>query len=213
MLKINKNFIIVFLAGLLAMGGFYASLARAEEQSGFVYLFKLYFDKGQLFADRDFEFKYDLIAENYSPVLNPPTALLWGEVVAIGGKKEAAFQFSPHQGKMTVRAPYFSDADLVNFYNSQDQKLLTISVRESSVCNNNGVCESDGGENQTNCSADCKLVYPAPASSPIISPPFDLASVNWWWVGGGAAGLAVIFLVFWFWRKNRNKHDLPPPQI
>ncbi len=211
MLKMGKNFLgAALLVGLL-WGGM--KVALAEEQSGFVYLFKLYYDRGQLFADRDFKFKYDLIAENYAPEAVDTQSFFRGEIVAIGGKTEASFQFNPQLGKMTVKAPYFSDADLVNFYNPQGQKLFTISVKESSVCDNNGVCESAVGENQKNCSADCKLVYPAPVSSSAISPPLHLAGINWLGVGGGVAGLALILLAFWFWRKRKNKNVLPPPQI
>ena len=197
----------------LSLSFFNFSLA-AQDDGIYTYLFHLYFDNGKLVKDRDFEAPFDLIAEDYVLEKVESQTALWGEVLAIGGRNEATFQFNPRQGKMTVKAPYFPDADRVNFYNLQGEKLLTILVRGSSVCNNNGVCESDVGENQKNCSADCKSVYPAPSLSAAPSPSFlKQIDSRWLMAAGGAAGLAVIILGFWFWKKRKNKDALPPPQI
>lgn len=216
MFRVKKNYLIAAgLVGLMMGGSFFlAGGVGAEEQSGFVYLFKLYYDQGQLFADRDFEFKYDLIAENYTPEIIKGQAGYLGEIIAMGGKKEATFQFNVRPGKMTAKAPYFSDADLVNFYNSQGQKLLTILVKESSVCDNNEVCEEEVGESETNCSADCVILpsrgpLPSTVALPIRREGFNSRFI----LMAGAVGGVLLFLIIWFWRKRRNKNDLPPPQI
>lgn len=213
----EKYLSVVILAGLMVGSSFFlAKAALAEEQSGFVYLFKLYYDQGQLFADRDFEFKYDLIAENYTPEIIKGQTGYRGEIMAIGGRKEATFQFSVRQGKMTTKAPYFSDAEAVNFYNPEGRKLLTISVRESSVCDNNGICESDVGEDKNNCSADCHVLF-SPSSEPELDPSAIPGPLNpsGFIMAGVPLGIVLLitFLIIWFWRKRKNKHVLPPPQI
>lgn len=219
MFRTKKNYLsVVILAGLMVGSSFFLVKAvRAEEQSGFVYLFKLYYDQGQLFADRDFEFKYDLIAENYTPEIIKGQTGYQGEIMAIGGRKEATFQFSVRQGKMTTKAPYFSDAEAVNFYNSEGRKLLTISVRENSVCNNNGVCEEKVGESEDNCSTDCIIFSsfgPTPTDA-VIRPIRGSFNIGQFLlrVSVLVGVIVLLFLIIWFWRKNKKKHDLPPPQI
>lgn len=219
MFRTKKNYLsVIILAGLMVGSSFFLTKAvLAEEQSGFVYLFKLYYDQGQLFADRDFEFKYDLIAENYTPEIIKGQTGYRGEIMAIGGRKEATFQFNVRQGKMTTKAPYFSDAEAVNFYNPEGRKLLTISVRESSVCDNNGVCEEEVGESDANCSIDC-IIFPSlgpPGPTAVIRPIRGSFNIGQFLlkVSMLAGVVVLLFLIIWFWRKNRKKHALPPPQI
>lgn len=207
--------IIILLAVSLAYSAT-ADTATNKQANPFVYLFHLYYDNGQLFADRDVEFKYDLIAEPYAPLAVNQAAAYKGEVVNLLGKVEGAFSFNPAltKGKILVKGPYFSDADKVNFYNPQGKLLLTIPVGDSSVCNDNGRCESDVGEDFYNCPNDCKL-KPAPSGAPGLPPAGGLT--------GGKIALIVImiliiaivlFLVWFIIRKKRvgsnNKPPLPP---
>src|SRR3990167_4149903 len=54
----------ILVVGLVLVGGFVFA-DTAEPQEDFVYLFHLYYDNGQLFADRDFQFKYDVVPETF----------------------------------------------------------------------------------------------------------------------------------------------------
>ena len=63
-----------------------------------VYLFHLYYDNGQLFADRDVQFKYDVLPEMFvSEILNTQFPYK-GEVVNLKGEVAETFQFDPRKG-------------------------------------------------------------------------------------------------------------------
>ncbi|MDO8495603.1 MAG: hypothetical protein Q7S32_03770 [bacterium] len=215
----QKILLAVGLLFLLIIGVTFSSdVNEASGDSGFVYLFHLYYDQGQLFSDRDFQFKYDLIAEEYVGVIVNPASAYQGEVVMIGGNK-VRFQFDPlgndaslKKGKISVKGPYSPNADLVNFYSPSGEKLLTVSVRESSVCNDNNICDAEVGEDYKNCPADCLAPTPS-ASTPLETLPIKIDWILYAWGGGG---IAVLLLVLWLirvWLKNKNKNEAPPPQI
>ena len=177
------------------------------EEFPFVYLFHLYYDNGQLFADRDFEFKYDLIAEPFEQSAVGTSTPYKGEMISVSNSVLGSFQFDPTvaKGKISVKGPYFSNAGKVDFYNDVGQLLLTLSVADSSVCNENGVCNSDTGEDYNNCSADCEQP---------VAPPVD---------GGGlprgilyviaGAITAVVVWVIWIIIKRRKSGIMPPPAM
>lgn len=138
------------------------------------YRFHLYYDNSQLLADRDFEFKYDLVAEQFVPEALTTLVPYKGEIVNVQNETEATFQFDPKQGnskftkgKISIKGPYFADAAKANFYNDKNQLLLTLDIGGSSFCNDNGTCNSDVGENYQNCPNDC----PRPSPSPTYQSP------------------------------------------
>ena len=59
--------IILSIVTLFLFFGVFSSpvFAAAQDEGKYTYLFHLYYDNGRLVADRDFEFKYDLIAEEF----------------------------------------------------------------------------------------------------------------------------------------------------
>ena len=141
--------------------------------NNFVYNLHLYYDNGQLLADRDFEFEYDLIAGEYVPEIASAGSSYKGEIINILGKVVATFYFDPKQGnsrfvkgKILIKGPYFADASEVNFYNDKNQLLLTLDLSGSSFCNDDGACNSDVGENYQNCPNDCPRPSPSPAYQP-----------------------------------------------
>ena len=134
------------------------------------YLFHLYYDNGQLLADRDFEFKYDVVPEEYKPGPITTQFPFRGEATNFLNQVVAAFQFDPRggdpnffKGKIAVKAPYVSDAQKVVFYDAQNKPLLTVFVSESSFCNDDGVCNSDRGEDEITCPNDCAGAVPLPS--------------------------------------------------
>jgi hypothetical protein len=183
--------------------------------SHFSYLFHLYYDNGQLFADRDFEFKFDVIAEEFVPetVITPFPYM--GEVVNLLGQVAETFQFDPRggssdflKGKVSVKAPYVPDAQKVVFYDVQGRTLVTIFVEESSFCNDDGICNSERGEDNKTCSNDCKVIPTTNDQQPTTD-------------GGGQGGMlmAAIYVLIiagvalggwfgWKWWKSRQGPSL-----
>lgn len=208
--------IILSIVTLFLFFGVFSSpvFAAAQDEGKYTYLFHLYYDNGRLVADRDFEFKYDLIAEEFVPETITIGSPYRGEVISIKNVVEATFQFDIKRndptftkGKISIKGPYFADASETKFYNDRGQLLLTLNVGGSSFCNDDGICNKDVGEDSNNCPADCK-------SEPIASPlPIK---------GGGllrgiliALGVVIAAVVIWVSRaiikKRKIGADLPPP--
>ncbi len=213
-IKFIKISVIVIAASFFLTGFVFAEGDRNPLDSS--YLFFLYYDNGQLFADRDFQFKYDVIPEKFTPE-TPNTQFPYkGEVINLKGEIAKTFQFDPHQGnskflkgKISVKAPYAPDGQKVNFYDGQGNQLLSIFVSESSFCNDDGVCNADVGEDAKTCPSDCKQVLPVPVASP------DILS------GAGTSGVlkGIIYLIiglaiaggFWWWRKRKGSQAMEFP--
>ncbi|OGM98298.1 MAG: hypothetical protein A2915_04260 [Candidatus Yanofskybacteria bacterium RIFCSPLOWO2_01_FULL_41_34] len=136
------------------------------------YVFRLYYDNGQLFADRDSEFKYDVVSERFVPEVVNTQFPFKGEIITFNNQIADNFVFDPRQGNpqflkgtLSVKAPYAPDGQKVNFYDGQGKQLLSIFVSESSFCNDDGVCNSNVGEDIKTCPSDCKTT----TSVPVIS--------------------------------------------
>lgn len=207
--------IIILSMSLAVLGGFV--FAASEEPQDFTYLFHLYYDNGQLVADRDFQFKYDILPETFVPEVFNTQFPYKGEVVNFKGEIAETFQFDPKQGnpkfvkgKISVRAPYVADGQKVNFYDGQGSQLLSVFVSESSFCNDDGVCNADIGEDTATCPNDCKLSTPVPT---ITTEPIS---------GEGMGGMlklliypiiGIVLIGGWFgwkWWKHRQG---PPPLV
>jgi len=142
------------------------------------YIFYLEFIQHKPQVSTDAKYPYYII-----PVVEHAPLLTFGEfrgdIISVRGKSLTSFWFNTPTttivalGKSSadVYAPYFADADHVNFYTSKGTKpLFSISVKGSSFCNDNNKCEKDIGEDYNNCSNDC----PAPvqsATTPITPAP------------------------------------------
>lgn len=221
MFKKNLKFkIIIFTSVIVFVLPFLVS-ADAVEPNQSVYLLYLYYDNGQLFADRDYEIKYDVIPEAF--VLETITAQFpfRGEVVNLLNKVVSTFQFDPKRGnikfvkgKITVKAPYIADGQKVNFYDSQGKQLVSIFVSQSSFCNDDGICNSDTGEDNTSCSNDCKVLQTPPTAAPTVAPsaggPPGLATVLIFSLIGG--GLAFGGWYGWrWWQARKSAGTVIPP--
>lgn len=200
MLKKIKIFIVVRVVLIVVIFLGYMHFTFAQNEADFnvwTYLFHLYYDNGQLLADRDFEFKYDLVAEEFAPETTATSNSYKGEVVSGKDKILAIFNFdlkhgnpSFTKGKISVKGPWFANASQVKFYNSQGQLLLTLDIGGGSFCNDDDICNSDVGENYANCPNDCK-------APPVIGdqPSFldRLPRVVFWGALGGI--IVIVFLV------------------
>ena len=148
MMKIFTISLIVFLIFPLAS----FAISQSDEDE-YIYLFHLYNDNGQIFVDRDAQFKYDIVAEIFVPEILNTQFPYRGEIVNFKGEISKTFQFDPKQGnpnfvkgKILVKAPYLPDGQKVNFYNAQGNQLLSVFVSDSSFCNDDGVCNATVGE-------------------------------------------------------------------
>ncbi|MBX4189916.1 hypothetical protein KW791_01280 [Candidatus Parcubacteria bacterium] len=212
----KKIFFILFI--FLIAGRVFADTATPGEGE-FSYSFHLFYDKGQLYADRDFQFKYDILAQGYE---QPPVNTQFpyrGEIINFAGEVADHFTFDPKQGdvkfvsgKISVEAPYVADAQKVNFYNAQNQPLISIYVSESSFCNDDGVCNDDRGEDPGTCPKDCKLVNPT-APQP-VNPGDNEATTNLIW-SAVYVGIGIILIAgLWIWRRKKKtppgSMKLPP---
>lgn len=218
--KIFKLIIISLVIPVLAM----AEGEGDRQVPDFMYLFHLYYDNGQLAADRDFEFKYDVIPETFIPETLNTQFPYKGEVVNLKGEVVETFQFDPKhgdpsfvKGKISVKAPYLANGQKVNFLDAQGNQLLSIFVSESSFCNDDGVCNADVGEDTKTCPNDCKVATPVPT---IITEP----SAGW---GIGGMLKILIYLIIglgiivggwfgWKWWKHRQEPptiEFPPQNI
>ncbi|MEK9177868.1 MAG: hypothetical protein AAB777_01970 [Patescibacteria group bacterium] len=213
---IKKTATILFL--ILGLTFSISALAdQISDRQNFIYRFHFYYDSGQLFANRDFEFKYDVIPDDFTPETVSAASSFRGEIVSGKGEILSSFRFDPKKGNpnfakgaIAVDGPYFANAAEVNFYNARNQKLLTLDVSGSSFCNDNGICNSDVGEDYQNCPNDCKRPSPSPVVLPLA--PFWQSSL---FIGLAALAIVVVVLIVWSIIRMRKKRaeftgQLPP---
>ena len=197
--------LLLVVGSWLLVGSFV--FADEPGDSNFTYLFHLYYDNSQLFADRDFELKYDVIPEEFVPETYSTQFPFKGEIVTLSNRIASTFLFDPRRGdpdfragKISVKAPYAPNGQKAVFYDSQGRTLLTVFVSESSFCNDDGVCNFDRGENENTCPNDCKGVVPVPPPKQDVNGQGDmLMSAIYVLIIAGAA------LGGWFgWRRGKK---------
>jgi hypothetical protein len=204
----KKIFLTIFFIALSLNSQAYAS-------DDFFYVFHLYSQNGILVVDRDARFPYDLVADTYVQVGNSPTYYK-GEVVNfIGGVVgNFAFELKSNQGKIDIEAPYAPDAKEVRMYDSNGVIKLVISVTDSAVCNDDGVCGNESGEGYDNCPLDCAASVPSPyASEEPLSGNSENSST-----GGSSKVIPIIFFIIlgsglswgiWIlWKNMKNRNTI-----
>jgi hypothetical protein len=206
-----------FLTILLAIAMLSPAFSNAEVgdyQAG-SYLFHLYFDNGQLVADRDFQFKYDIETIVYAEPTLVTGFPYRGEIINFVNEIAANFKFDPrngdakfNKGKISVRAPYVADAQKVVFYDNQNQPVLTIAVSDSSFCNDDGICNADRGEDILSCPRDCKAGTPLPSVIPTSTGGTSGLILG---VIYSIVGVVLIVGLWWLFRKRGSGGSLPPP--
>ena len=174
----------------------------------------LYYDNGNIVADRDHAISYDIsegsLSSNSDGGDNPYRI----DVVSIRNVVLGSLDFSPTQllsdqqkGKIVVRAPYFANAKEVAIYNNVTQLVIKIPVIESSFCNEDNICDIDVGENYKNCLNDCKeSVTPAPTPTPTPVPADNKSSFGeaFLYIFGGLA-IVGAWLGFKWWQRNHAR--------
>lgn len=202
------------LAALSADGLATSPTPEPIQERDLFYNLYLYYDSGNIVADRDYAISYDISEDN------PPSNDDGGgnpyriDVVSIRGVVLGSFNFVPTQllsgqqkGKIVVRAPYFANAKEVAIYNNAGQLVIRVPVIESSFCNEDNICDIDVGENYVNCSNDCKEpATPTPISTPVLAPPDDNSSFGeaFLYIFGGLA-IVGAWLGFRWWQRNHAR--------
>lgn len=144
------------------------------------YLFHLQYKEGVLGVNDSEKEPYTSIPQLFTATTDPATTDFSGTIVSGKGKKLATFGFNKPTsmvvslGKsiLDVRAPYFANADHVTFFDKRGKRLFDVSVRGSSFCNDNNICNANVGENSVNCPNDCasgEIIMPQ-----IIPPPIEI---------------------------------------
>lgn len=215
-----KKIIIIPLLLFVIGGGTYADVIEDAPWFTYTYLFRLYYDGGQLFADRDYEFKYDMIAEEFVPEKLTTQFPFKGEIISFRGEVVSTFLFDPRRGdldflkgKISVKAPYGPNGQKAVFYDSQNKPLVTIFVSESSFCNEDRVCNSDRGEDNKTCPNDCRGVVPivSPGGQPPSGRQTDMLKTAIYVLIIAGATLGGWFGWRW-WKKRKEQLPMRFPQ-
>lgn len=161
-----------------------AAVSANYEDDVWSYLFYLEYKQGIIAVQSGAKYPYDPIPDLFVSKYDPSTSDFYGIITSGKGAELARFGFNtPNttlvaQGKsiMEVRAPYYANADHVTFYNKAGKRFFNISVKGSSFCNDNNICDARVGENYVNCPNDCEApeVLPTPTPSPTINPPINI---------------------------------------
>src|SRR3989344_9392110 len=100
--KNGFKFLVVVFSFSILLFNLVPVSADVSGGDDFVYLFHLYYDNDQLFADRDFEFKYDVIPEKFAPETYNTQFPFKGEIINFKNEVAAEFIFDPRRSD-----PYF----------------------------------------------------------------------------------------------------------
>lgn len=183
------------------------------------YVFYLYYDNGQLFGDRDYEVKYDIVNETFVPQV---AVSGWYKFEILNSKSEVVetVQFDPRQGnpafvsgKLQVKGPYIPNGQRAIFYNDQNKQLVNLFMFEGALCNDDDSCSIGQGETEKTCPSDCvkKTITPIPSVSPAPTDDgFDMLGIATYVFGGLAVAVGAWFGWKW-WKKKKEESFLPPP--
>jgi hypothetical protein len=155
----RKMFCILFLLLSAVPLSIFAEGNGPERGGGpLSYVFHLTYDGRTLAIDKEFPYPYGFLVESYAqhPVISGKA--FKGALLDSEDRIAASFFFDPapdKRGKLPVKAPYAPDAIKADFFDNNGELLASISVADTSLCNDNNVCEKDLGENYENCPNDC----------------------------------------------------------
>lgn len=214
-----KKIIFILTVLLLPLSSFALTKPSPDtDLESLSYVFYLYYDKGQIFFDKDYNIGFDVINEKFSGSLEATPAPGSYRIVIENFKAETIINlaFDPQQGnaslssgKIQVKVPYVSDGMWVRVYDRQD-KGMSMYIGMGSICNDDGFCDAGAGENDKNCQLDCKKQAPKTSVAP--PPLFDAGDEYTMIIVYAVSGLAIA-LGSWFgwkwWKKKKEESFLP----
>lgn len=190
------------------------NIRGAQDDGVYTYVFQLYFENGSLIEDRDFENPFELIAQEFQKSNLAPNSYR-GEIMSVTNKKLGDFTFSlpiGNEKRLAVLAPYFDNAKTANFYNSQNQKLLTIDLAPSGpLCNEDKLCNNETGETNLNCSSDCPALTSSmvPIPMPVGKPSFNFFDTFVFRLIITIFIIVLVLVIIWWLKRKKNV----PPEI
>lgn len=214
----NKKLFTIAL--LLVVPVFVSALTKPSPDAdleSYSYIFYVFYDKGQLFADRDYEIKFDIINQKFAQS-SPGSGDYKLEIINFKSEVIQTVTFDPKggnpvltSGKVQVKAPYVADGQRAVFYDTQNRQLVTIFIQGGSLCNDDGLCDAGAGENDKTCINDCKKTTPRATTTPPVIPDegFDTITIIIYAVGG--LGVAILAWFGWKWWKKRGEDNFMPP--
>lgn len=223
MKKIN-----ILIVSLLILSSSFASAqtkpAPGTDTELLSYVFYLYYVNGQLLGDRDYTVKYDVVEGKFTQEAVGPEPYR-GEITNSKFEVIKTFQFDPQKGdlnfktgKITVNGPYVPNGFRANFFDPNGNPILAIFVSDSAICNGDGFCSAESGEDTKTCPADCQAirVSPTPSTDPIsvVDEGFTLFGLDTiQLVTYLVAGLGVGFIAWlgWKWWRKKKEGDFPLP--
>ncbi|OGN09834.1 MAG: hypothetical protein A2998_02850 [Candidatus Staskawiczbacteria bacterium RIFCSPLOWO2_01_FULL_37_25b] len=218
--------IVISLFFSLSFASAQTKPAPGTDPESLSYVFYLYYNNGQILGDRDYAVKYDVVSEKFTPETTG-SLVYRGEITNSKSEIIKTFQFDPQKGdlnfkmgKFSVKAPYASNGFRANFFDPSDKPVLAIFVSNSSICDGDGFCNAQSGENDKTCPVDCQAVRTSPSpnatQSPVIdegSGPFGMDLIQILIYVFGGLGVGVVSWLGWKWWKKKKEGDfpLPPP--
>ena len=196
--------------------------APGADTESLSYAIHLYYDAGKLFADRDYEVKYDIINEKFVPEPITLPGLYKAEIINYKYQVVSTFQFDPkggnsnlQAGKVVIKGPYVPDGLRINFYDNNGNQLLNIFINTGSICNDDNLCDALAGETEKTCPNDCKKTTSPRTTitpeAPVVNEDYDLNTILIYTFSGLGVGVGA-----WFgwkmWKKRKEENfPLPPP--
>lgn len=204
-----SNFFKIFIISLSFFIGFlnFHAIASEKDSGIYTYIFHLWYDDGKLTTDYDVDFPFDLAAKEYQTISTPKDSYS-GKIISIKNSPLATVYFSPTSlvsgtsGKLSLEAPYFPNAKTAIFYDALGKELLTIDLAPSGpLCNEDGVCNANFGEDNQNCPADCQKINVEPKITPPINEEKGASSLI---ILAMVLGLLAIAITVWIIVKKRR---------
>ncbi len=126
------------------------------------YVFHLEYTQGQLKPNTNEEFFVDTLPVEYTK--GGGAGEYRARIIGVKGQILTDVYFNepstylPTKQKyiLDLEAPYFANADRVDF-SKNEALIFSMSLKGTAFCNENGLCDTQIGENNRNCSMDCPV--------------------------------------------------------
>ena len=110
----------------------------------------------------NFEFRDGVISNvDYTIVTGDPNVETGDWVITINNPREeklADYNFNPASSSGMFIVPAWDNGTEAIFTDPQGVQMARVWLAGSRVCDDNGACEEDSGEDAQNCPADCSIV-------------------------------------------------------
>lgn len=155
-----KNFFVLSLF-LLVYAGTVSADQLKKTVSPEIYTLHLQYENGNISEDPNFDFPFYQSFGEYKEEVSFAGAY-FGKIFSVKNQELAIFYFSlpallvGESKKLSLEAPYFPNAKILKLYDSAGKEIFSLDLAPLAIlCNENGKCDQNYGENYQNCSSDC----------------------------------------------------------